>query len=754
MWPRVENYLIFEKSSTLNPCQTSSITNHTSYELILEWEKDVDGVFTVDPESLRISSGKSGHFRISFKPQSDRGKCYVRDIALYGSTIKSLSIEHAFTLIRLMGYWSPNKIEWIENKKIITLPPCTSGSSSYTTFLIINDTDDDPLTFQLIPPYPDSVPKQFNVKPMLGIIYKKYQIVAVEMFPDAISEHFYNERWSIKFNVNSDEQSFVHVEFQGLAEFPNIRIGNNDIYNEINFSSVHPGCKTIQSVSMKNLTGHSIRYEFSYLPSYISLDNLTGVLCNHEIQSFDWAFSSLLPKQYECNILCSITTLEEYTSMKKPVEIVVRISAMSAIGSLKAEPDEINFTEIPYNELRKFNFHLFNVSEVEMCFKLISKPATGEACCDEISKFEMHPIFGHILPTERQEIIVSLVPCKVGFFKFLIMYAANESQNSITICTINYTCTLPIIKINSNFGKLTLWRLLKINLLNKIIAEMDSNTIKKIDIYIPQITANNNASIVKLLVKNVSSVPAYWRLKKNLMASNKKNLNEISNVIHPKCDKMQPNDEIMVKIKLNEAIHCEQCQWHISLGQNRQIILAVNHSSRTLYGPNFILGDVYLGDLYPKYQAFWLYNPTSHDLIFSIDIEVFDLINAHHRAVALTCVKPIGSIPTQMFCPILVKFQPRRSDSFTILIPIIVGETETSLMMEGGTSLIHQQMKIPRELPQLPKTFYIPEVSVYINSDIIILSDIPLCSHVICPIILSNGSDDEVYLDMNGRIIK
>lgn len=34
-----QNYLIFEKSSTLNPCQTSSITNHTSYELILEWEK-------------------------------------------------------------------------------------------------------------------------------------------------------------------------------------------------------------------------------------------------------------------------------------------------------------------------------------------------------------------------------------------------------------------------------------------------------------------------------------------------------------------------------------------------------------------------------------------------------------------------------------------------------------------------------------------------------------------------------------------
>lgn len=52
-----------------------------------------------------------------------------------------------------------------------------------------------------------------------------------------------------------------------------------------------------------------------------------------------------------------------------------------------------------------------------MCFKLISKPATSEGCCDEISKFEMHPIFGHILPTERQEIIVSLVPCKVGFFQ-------------------------------------------------------------------------------------------------------------------------------------------------------------------------------------------------------------------------------------------------------------------------------------------------------------------------------------------------
>lgn len=57
-------------------------------------------------------------------------------------------------------------------QKIITLPPCTPGSSSYTTFLIINDTDDDPLTFQLIPPYPDSLPKQFNVKPMLGIIYE------------------------------------------------------------------------------------------------------------------------------------------------------------------------------------------------------------------------------------------------------------------------------------------------------------------------------------------------------------------------------------------------------------------------------------------------------------------------------------------------------------------------------------------------------------------------------------------------------
>lgn len=91
-------------------------------------------------------------------------------------------------------------------------------------------------------------------------------------------------------------------------------------------------------------------------------------------------------------------------------------------------------------------------------------------------------------------------------------------------------------------------------------------TIKTLDIYIPQIAANNNTSIVKLLVKNVSSVPAYWRLKKNLMASSKKNLNEISNVIHPKCGKMQPNDEIVVTIKLNEAIHCEQCQWHISLG--------------------------------------------------------------------------------------------------------------------------------------------------------------------------------------------
>ncbi|KAK0179168.1 hypothetical protein PV327_007984 [Microctonus hyperodae] len=258
-----QNYLIFEKSSTLNPCQTSSITNHTSYELILEWEKDVDGVFTVDLERLRISSGKSGHFRISFKPQSDRGKCSVRDIALYG-TIKSLAIEHAFTLICLMA-------------------------------------------------------------------------------------------------------------------------------------------------------------------------------------------------------------LDEYTiSIKKPIEIAVRISAMPAIGSLKAEPDEINLMEIPYNELRKFNFHVFNVSEVEMCFKLISKPA--------------------IL-----KIIVSLALHRVGFFKLLIMYAANESQNSITICTINYTCTLPMIKIidlqyhqiNLNHRKLTLWRLLKINLLNKITAEMDSNTKKILDIYMP-----------------------------------------------------------------------------------------------------------------------------------------------------------------------------------------------------------------------------------------------------------------------------
>nr|XP_033335657.1 uncharacterized protein LOC117225920 [Megalopta genalis] len=129
------------------------------------------------------------------------------------------------------------------------MPPCVPPHPVYTTFLL-RKFGHLPLMFQFVPP-PNC---RFTVKPMLGLIHENFQIIMVEMSPKIEDEQIYLERWTIYFNGNTKNASYI--DFKGYAEYANIMFLNGGV---LDFAVTLPRCQQFKELGFRNVTRHKIK---------------------------------------------------------------------------------------------------------------------------------------------------------------------------------------------------------------------------------------------------------------------------------------------------------------------------------------------------------------------------------------------------------------------------------------------------------------------------------------------------------------
>lgn len=68
------------------------------------------------------------------------------------------------------------------------------------------------------------------------------------------NEQIYVERWTIYFNGNTKNESYI--DFKGYAEYANIVFSNNNV---LNFPTTMSGCQQFLQMGMRNVTRHRIK---------------------------------------------------------------------------------------------------------------------------------------------------------------------------------------------------------------------------------------------------------------------------------------------------------------------------------------------------------------------------------------------------------------------------------------------------------------------------------------------------------------
>lgn len=74
------------------------------------------------------------------------------------------------------------------------------------------------------------------------------------MSPKPEGEKIYIERWTIYFNGNTKNESYIDIK--GYAEYANILFLN---HGEISFPPVFPLCQQFQMFGMRNITRHTLK---------------------------------------------------------------------------------------------------------------------------------------------------------------------------------------------------------------------------------------------------------------------------------------------------------------------------------------------------------------------------------------------------------------------------------------------------------------------------------------------------------------
>ncbi|KAF7993666.1 hypothetical protein HCN44_010261 [Aphidius gifuensis] len=744
-----KSYFIFETNGSRSPkSQKISVTNHCKEDIFFQWNQISNNIFYIIPGFLTIHGNETNHFELFFNP-NENNKWFKDDIT--AQTIWNNPHKNMFlSVIRVIGRHSNEEYKWLANQQtkkdtikkwinnndnLIILPTSAYDSFSYTTFIIKNNGFSQ-LLFKFKPPQINNENLfQFNVKPQVGLIeIKKFQIVVVEKLPliqqNSVKQTSVEQKWLIEF----DEGLKLDIIFRGLIDIPKIIFSNDNI---IHFDSIiYPGCCDKKIIAIKNISKLSLRFVISEIPDFLKINEFYGIINANEIINLEWIFQPIKSGDYDFCILCTIYVVEQEGDSEKSIDMCVNVSGSCQYGSLEAEVNELNFGEILYNSTKKNTLKINkSLKNMLICFKLNSTCLENEitfspSCCNFFKD------------DDSKEVVVLITPINVGVFRYAINCNLGKQTNPVIICWINYSCILPTMKIfdleisNVILNKYILWKLLKINEWNSALGTLHQNEKKIIEITLP---LTYFPLMLKIMFKNNSCLPVNCTIQQ-IQLNNKE-------LVVSKF-KLQKNEKTVINITINPEI------WRIILNidYKREIILKLKKIDSKIFLCKELIefDEIYLGDLNPDHQVYWLYNQTENDISYYINSDVFENVNTYnHSKSSLICSNMSGVIPGKSFYPIFFKYYPRRSGVFPISIPLYLNNNidkneNIKLKINLKSTLINNKIidLFNKDICNISPLNFDP---VELNPDFIVLSSMVCHGQVLKMIMLVNKSCQEVF---------
>ncbi|XP_017884975.1 cilia- and flagella-associated protein 65 [Ceratina calcarata] len=755
------------------------LTNHCNVNVLIIWEEDSDGIFKIEPLEMIVQPHQSALFELTFNPNGTN-RLYGREIigsafleprrdTTFPFVISVVVIGHSFPVTS--NGWIPQ----YEIPQTVIMPPCVPPHPVYTTFLI-KRFGHLPLMFQFISPQSS----HFTVKPMLGVIYHDYQIVVVELAPESKNEQIYIERWTVIFNGNIKNESYI--DFKGYAEYANIMMNNN---NTLTFSPVLAHCQQFAQLGMRNVTRHKIRYQFYQLPPELGVEELKGEIIANDTLLQECYFSPTEPNvNYDFEVQCIVVVIKNELTVGSKICINLVVRGRSEWGSLEAIPREIHLGEIEYNDTKSLSFSLINPSPVNIYYKLICthRNLPLENIDEDV---KLHPASETIFAGSRKKISVAVTPRTPVYYQFAVKYLIRVNfrlddlvpeQTPVKLCNVYCMCILPTIKVanvcafghnqkySMNVSKPFLWRVMRINRLNKTLENMlpGEKTVLDMDLF-PMIV-NNGTVLIKWMIMNPSRMPVPLTLKRIKQCSCEPVVKKIGlslqrteiDCVHKdlctlyvKSNKLDPKQETVLAMDIRYALEgTTVISWDLDIGHDRHIIFNLHIMSLEQNKPqsNFLtfrsvqFGQTYFGDLAGMYKINWMCNITNSDLPCSVDISNIHKINEYYRCEVFSCFTQGNVIKSGGLMPILLKFQPRMFGAYEVKVLITMGDKTEELTISGEASFDSRSASIGRPIPSdcACKT---PLFPAYFSIDCIDMWCIPTHATIVKMLLIYNNLD-------------
>ncbi|GJQ87781.1 putative coiled-coil domain-containing protein 108 [Trypoxylus dichotomus] len=726
-----------ERSKTL----VTSLTNHMSDEVVVEWYHADTGVFTIMPKSIKIPANDSQLFECKFSPP-DADQFYedILSAGVYwvdprrGEEIDLYATVPIPIRLRLLGHSFPFGKRWIPQLSIpdtVILPPCLTDSATHTTFLL-KLKGYLPVSYKFLPPKN----AQFILKPMMGVI-DDYQIVAVH-FRSTGGEHgkAFVERWGVELNGTANDFRFIYVKT--YCERPTVTIGND---NTVTFPTVHPNCQEIETVQIQNTSVHAIKYKFQISKQHAALkiDYPEGRLASNEVINLEWTVTGNLIPDARFTVICEIRALEEAAIDGSPFEIPVQVYVNCAYSILCSMPTKCNFRKVEVGAEHTFRFNLFNFGESTIHYNLIfwdrKRSDFSEQCMNII------PRRGSIRPKGRQETLLVLHCASSGTYKVTVYYQTRLNKDSAQIIegdqirkvfSFKVCVAYPLIQIvainDHNFGPLfsksALWELFAIDKINNYLKSMKSNETRNVNILMPESEYSNGTFETVWELQNVTSFDTYVSLKRKklcdcpqVQTSKKVTFRQlVFDCKHRNIFTMSLSESVLqanaystltLLIRYQEVGITHLCyEWGFSHNRRLKCNIFVNTLTEAIDWPSKYLSDFHLkmgsvsvDNNQPPVRAFWLYNNSSNVVSYKLDVRSRERTLRVNNFEILHCFNPEGSLLPFSTVPLLFNFRPLQQRGYNLTLAIQLGDHFYPFRVSGTGIAQYSDRKLHLTLP-------------------------------------------------------
>ena len=390
-----EEVLDFGGAARLRAGEAKSVRliNHTSGKLVAHWvvpqgRKGEPPLpcFNVVPAMCDVPPHSSAVFRVQFRPTADQTyysqnlECFV---AFKSMRTFRLVGEDNFALpwclpLACAGHTFPSGVPHFIPKPALShatlsFPAVHAGDVGYQTISIKND-GDTPMLFQ-VRNDPSGV---FSVRPSVGLVPRgETQLLAVRFAPPEVKR--YARGLHIVLNTNTARPTQLHMHGSGTKA--GLTLGSG---SKVHCATTCVGATSRATLSLRNPSRLPLAYEWDVPPKWqssLQVVPVQGLLRGHEEVQLEWFFTPQREGPMLAKVGCLVSALDDRPD-GKPHEIArqqVQVSGVGAAGSIRAEPDRVDFGPVLVGTKWRRHMTLLNPSDVALYYQISYERRPGDA---------------------------------------------------------------------------------------------------------------------------------------------------------------------------------------------------------------------------------------------------------------------------------------------------------------------------------------------------------------------------------------